>query len=146
MSKNFFLVILITHITAIGVGIYGGMKYENSKNLNVGQNVSVSERQQRSQESGGNGNFRNRMGRQQGGFVIGEIISKDDKSITVKMGDGGSKIIFYSNTSEVDKFVSGALSDLEVGKNVSVNGVANSDGSITAETIQLRPASKINGS
>jgi len=145
---NKVLVSIFITATIVGAGaFYGGMKYANGKNLRAGQNfrnISSEERQQRSQESGGNGNFRNRTGRQQGGFVAGEIINKDDKSIIVKIRDGGSKIIFYSNTSEVGKFVNGAFSDLEVGKNVSISGVSNSDGSITAESIQLIPVSKIN--
>ena len=62
------------------------------------------------------------------GFLIGEIISKDGQSIIVKLRDGGSKIVFCSENAEIGKFVSGSMSDLEVGKTVMVNGKANDDG------------------
>ena len=36
--------------------------------------------------------------------------------------------------------MTGALSDVSVGQNIMANGKTNSDGSITAQTIQIRPA------
>lgn len=134
MQKIFFAV-LATAILAGGASFFGGMKYA--------QNQAQADRQQRMQQFGGTGNgFRNgaQGNRSAGGFASGEILSKDDKSITIKMRDGGSKIIFYSGVTEIGKFVTGAVSDLAVGKTVSVNGTANSDGSITAQSMQVRPA------
>jgi len=131
--KKTLLSILAVAVVVGGGAFYGGMKYAENK--------AVSDRQQRIQQFGGSGTgFRNggSGNRTAGGFASGEILSKDDKSITIKMRDGGSKIIFFSDTTEIGKFVNGASSDLEVGKNVSINGTANSDGSITAQTIQLR--------
>jgi hypothetical protein len=84
------------------------------------------------------------MGTRNGeGSVSGEIISKDDNSVTVKLKDGGSKIVFYSEATEISKTVDGMVIDLEVGKTVVVSGTTNQDGSITAKTVQLRPVISI---
>ncbi|MDP3988080.1 MAG: hypothetical protein Q8P80_02955 [Candidatus Levybacteria bacterium] len=152
MNKQIIIAIAIAAIVGTS-SFYGGMKYAQSKasqgrvsqadfqNL---QNLSPEERQQRIQELGANaGGFRGGSGSGQrggSGFTAGEIIAKDDKSVTVKLQNGGSKIVFLSDSTEIMKFAAGALSDLEIGKNISINGTVNSDGSITAQLIQLRPA------
>jgi len=126
------MTVLLVAVLIGGTAFYGGMKYNQSK--------TASDKQQRFQQTGANisGGFRGGRSGMMGDFVSGEIISKDDKSITVKMRDGGSKIVFLSNTTEIGKFVNGNLADLLVGKNVTINGKANQDGSITAQSVQIR--------
>lgn len=74
-----------------------------------------------------------------GGFVSGEVISKDSMGITVKLPSGGSKIIFLSNKTSVTKTVSDTTGNITVGKQVTITGTANSDGSMTANAVQIRP-------
>ena len=134
--KNTILVVIVTAIIFGGAAFYGGMLYAKSTNKGLGNFRDFS-----GANAGGArpGNGAGRGTGQNGGFASGDIISKDDKSITVKMRDGGSKIIFLSDKTEVGKFTGGALSDLEIGKTVTITGAANSDGSITAQSIQIRP-------
>lgn len=73
------------------------------------------------------------------GFIAGEIISRDDKSVTVKLNDGGSRIVFLSESTKVIKSADAALVDLESGSKIFANGMPNQDGSITAQSIQLSP-------
>jgi hypothetical protein len=140
---------IIIAIVIIGGGaFYGGMKYgQSNPSTGSGQsaaaglaNLTPEQRQARIQQMEGTaasgGQRRIQTG---GGFVSGEIISKDEKSITVKLTDGSSKIIFYSGTTQIGKMTNGTSNDIEIGKTVSVNGTANSDGSITAQSIQIRP-------
>lgn len=130
--------IIIAIIVAGGAAFYGGMKYQATTAANI-QNLSPEARRQMFQQAGGIDGGRNSGARAGGGFTTGEIIAKDDMSITIKFRDGGSKIIFVSATVEVTKSVKGSLSDLEIGKTVSVGGKQNADGSVTAETVQVRP-------
>ncbi|MDP2708714.1 MAG: hypothetical protein Q8O93_01505 [bacterium] len=133
----------IIALLVVGAGsFYGGMLYGKGKG--GAQNSAFGQRQSfGANGTGGALRIRNGSGGNLaagGGFVNGDIIAKDDKSITVKLPDGGSKIVFLSDSVQVMKSVSGALADLAVGENVTVSGGANADGSITAQTIQLRTA------
>jgi hypothetical protein len=126
-------------VIIVGCGsFYGGMKYASASR-------SANMRGAFGQAGGlpgavGATGTRARQGVAGGGFINGDIVSMDDKSITVKSKDGSSKIVFLSGTTEIGKFVTGALSDLTAGLTVMVTGKTNSDGSVTAQSIQIRPA------
>ncbi len=120
-----------------GSSFYGGLKYGESKAAPAGARFQVFG--QGAQRGGASAGTQQRANRG-GGFVSGDIMSVDDKSLTIKSRDGGSRIILLSGSTEVSKFSAGALSDLQVGDSVTVTGKTNTDGSITAQTIQERPA------
>jgi len=61
----------------------------------------------------------------------------------VKIRDGSLKIVFFSDSIEITKSIDGAPDDLETGKSITASGAANSEKSITAQTIQLRQAPQI---
>ena len=133
MAKK-IIPIIIALIVVGGGAFYGGMQFAQSK-----MPQGFAQRQQLGASA--IGSLNERTGNRAGvGFVAGEIIAKDDKSITVKLQDGGSKIVFLSGSTEIVKSVSGTSNDLEVGKTVMINGTTNQDGSITAKSIQERPS------
>lgn len=149
MSIKKTLPILVIAVLAVGGGsFYGGMLYGKSQAIESlaaqrgGANAFFADGQRGQNgfrptgQSGTGGFVGSRNG---GGLVNGEIISVDDQSVTVKLRDGGSKIVLLSEKTEISEFVSGELGDLAVGKNVMVMGTVNSDGSVTAQTVQLRP-------
>ncbi|PIQ72757.1 hypothetical protein COV86_01415 [Candidatus Roizmanbacteria bacterium CG11_big_fil_rev_8_21_14_0_20_35_14] len=126
--KNNIVLIIVLALLVGGLGFYGGMKYQQS------QRVSFS------------GQFNNRQGirsgtNSRGGFqpVSGEIIASDDKSITVKLQDGSSKIILLSDKTQINKAETVDKSQLKTGEKVAVFGTENTDGSVTATNIQLNP-------
>jgi hypothetical protein len=138
---------IVIAIIVVGAGtFFGGMKYAESKNPLGGnlQNLSSDQRRQLFQQMGvgaGAGLRGGTVGNGAGaGLVAGDIIAKDANSVTIKLRDGGSKIVFFSDSTQVIKTVDGNSSDLEVGKSATVTGTTNSDGSITAKQIQVQPA------
>ncbi len=74
-----------------------------------------------------------------GNLTSGEIISKDDKSLTIKLNDGGSKIVYFSASTTISQMSTTSPADLSVGQSVSATGSTNSDGSVSAQMIQVRP-------
>jgi len=88
-----------------------------------------------------------------GGGVFGQIVAVDANSITVELSapggpntngtastGTGSKIVFYTGQTAISKMATGTSSDLVVGTEVTVQGTANPDGSVSAQTISIRPA------
>ena len=74
-----------------------------------------------------------------GSAVMGTVLSQDAQSITVSLRNGGSQIIFLSGSTSVMKSVAGATTDIAVGQNIVATGTTNSDGSLTATSVQIRP-------
>ena len=133
--KKILPIVIITLIIAGVGGFYGGIKYNQSKSPSLFQ-------KQREQFFQGNvgENFPDGLGNKKAGFSFlnGEVIDKDEQSLTIKMPDGGSRIVFFSDFTEISKIANGLIDDIEIGKQVMVNGEENPDGSCTAETIQIK--------
>ena len=112
-----------------GGSFFAGMKYQARKQPQTGKFGTFGQ---------GNGQLQQR-GRLGFRPVNGEIISQDDKSITVKLQDGSSRIVLLTDNTAVNKSAEGTKSDLKVGERVAVFGTENSDGSVTAQNVQLNP-------
>ncbi len=119
------MVILILVFTA--GGFFMGMKYQESKSGRFAN-----------QQSGFN---MMRQGRGQNAFrpTAGEIINADDKSITVKLQNGSTKIVLLTEKTAINKAEKATKDDLKTGERVAIFGQENTDGSVAAQTIQLNP-------
>ena len=142
MNKNKKIVLVVVGIIVLVGAFYGGMLYGKS---NTGAQAAP-----QGGATARTGQF-GRGGRSGGGFVSGEILSKDATSITIKLNNNdptatttgtGSKIIFVDTSTTVSKMASGSLNDLNAGTQVSITGTTNADGSVTAKSIQIRPQIK----
>lgn len=131
--------IVITAVVAIIIGagaFFGGMKYQESRLAN-----SRGQFRQQGGQAGGRGQFGQRFNGRGAGAraVAGEVISLDEKSITVKLPDNSSKIVLLTDATTISKSAEGTKSDLKTGERVAVFGTTNSDGSVTAQNVQLNP-------
>lgn len=134
--NNKILTIIIVILVGVGT-FFAGTKYQESKSPTFARQFTNNGQETRMNgQFQGNGNNTNRMGFRP---VMGEIISSDDKSITVKMQDGSSKIVLVSDSTDINKADKANKEELKVGEKVSVFGTSNSDGSVTAQSIQLNP-------
>ena len=125
------MIVLVIALVVGAASAYGGYSYRAS------------------QISSARGNFAGRTGvaaragvqaRIGGGRISGDVISTDANSITIKLADGSSKIILLSGQTMIDKATQGSKTDLTSGAKVAVFGTTNSDGSVTAQNIQINPA------
>jgi hypothetical protein len=70
----------------------------------------------------------------------GQISSIDATSLTVKMADGSSRIVLFSDKTTYENTTKATKDDLKTGAQVRVIGTANADGSVTAANVTLNPA------
>lgn len=128
--KNINTIAIVLLIAGLGGGFLIGAQYQKSQKP-AGQFNAGQGRRSGGQQNGGNSRP-----------VVGEILSADDKSMTVKLPDGSSKIVLFSANTQINKTATVAVADLTVGQRVAVFGSGNSDGSITAANISLNPQTR----
>lgn len=132
MIRSKQLAIFLLAIILVGAGaFYGGSQYQQRKLQNA--------RREFLGAGAGRGQFGQRAGTSGLKAVNGTIISQDEESISVELPDGSSKIVLLSESSVINKTEEGSREDLSEGTRVVVTGQENSDGSITAQNIQLNP-------
>lgn len=125
--KNNIVVILAIVCLVLGFG--GGYYFSNYqfKKLRPNFGNQIPDRQNSGQ-------------RQQpgfGGMIMGEVVSQDEKSITIKMQDESTKMVILSESTVYSINQSTDKSEIITGDQIRVIGSANSDGSITAQNIQM---------
>jgi len=130
IKKNVPLVIGIVAIVFATGGFFGGLKYQQSKTPTFSRG-----------QFQGSGMGQNRTGgaRAGGGMVAGTILSMDATSMTVKLNDNSSKIVILGSGATFAKSTDGTIADLKVGERVSAFGTTNTDGSVTAQSVQINP-------
>ena len=74
-----------------------------------------------------------------GGMLAGTVVSISGQEVTIKTPDGSSHIVLMTPNTTVSKSVAGSVNDLTSGTSVLVSGTPNTDGSLSANLIQLRP-------
>ncbi len=117
-------ILIIIIVIVVGAGaFFGGMQY------------------QKSQRSTRSGQFANRFGQNGQNFrpVRGSILSIDNDTLTVKLANGSSTIVVLSGSTAYMKEAAAAKTDLKTGDTVMAIGTSNSDGSVTAQSIQINP-------
>lgn len=121
--------IIIGAIVLAGVSFYAGTLVKGSTPAQSANGA----RGQFSARTGGQG-----MMRTGGQVTAGKVISKDDKSVTVSLRDGGSKIIFFTASTSIEKPTKADIGELASGTQISAIGSSLPDGSISAQSIQIR--------
>ena len=131
--KPVYVIIIVILVTA--GAFLGGVEYQKRQTprLQFSNGQSAAQR----------GPFQQRIGTQGFRPVSGEITESDNTSVTIKLSDGSSKIIIISNATSINKAEAGSKADLLAGVKIAALGKENSDGSITAQNIQLNPQDRL---
>lgn len=140
--KTKIIAIAVVGLLVVG----GGLFYASTKFLGNDERPNPSQMgpqggQMRGGQATTTGEMMGRSGAMDG-RTVGEIVAKDDASITIKTPDGSSRVVLISSSTSVNKMTAGStttgsITDLVVGENVMVVGATNADGNINAESIQL---------
>ncbi len=133
MNKNTTIILgIVLIILALGGGFYAGMKYQSQKISSNFAGVA------------GNGTIRQRFGGLGQNFrpIRGEVLGMDKNTLTVKLSDGSTKVVVLSSATVFFKSSTASSSDVKTGDTVNVVGSQNSDGSVTAQDIQINPPAR----
>ncbi|MDE2213311.1 MAG: hypothetical protein KGJ34_02145 [Patescibacteria group bacterium] len=130
MQRNHLIIGIIILIVVAGLSFWTGTHYASSQTPGNGT------------FGRGGGQYFTAGGRggAGGSIAAGQILSISPTSLTLELASGSSEVVYFATSTQVLQTTTGSLNDLSVGVNVAITGTSNSDGSLTAENIQIRPA------
>ncbi len=124
MQKHIILTVVVAVVVG-SIAFYGGMRYQSSfRESGVGRFGPM-----------GSAGVRTGQNRP----VLGDVVTVDADSLTVKMTDGSTKIVNIAPSTTYSKTENGKKEEVVVGTKVNVFGPTNSDGSVTAQSVQINP-------
>lgn len=142
MNKMRWAVVIVAIVFA-GVGFWGGTLYASS---------TKAETTATSRFGAGAAGFAGRTGGAgftgaTGDGTVGTVIALGNGTFTVQLPSStsttattGTKLVLVDNATEIDELESVPVSNIKVGQSVTVAGSSNSDGSVTATSVMIRPA------
>jgi hypothetical protein len=142
MSKKVVITLgVIVLVLAVGGGaFYGGMLFQQQQAANA--RAAFANRGGGGGGGGGGGFFGGGNGGNGGGRgAVGQIKSIDGNTITLSTPQSVVKVTL-TGTTQIEKFVAGSSSDLQVGTRIVVRGAADSSGNVTADNIQITAPSQ----
>ena len=136
-NKNMVIIVAVILIVVAAVGgFFGGMQYQKSQSRTAfagagfGGGNGGAYRQFAGGQNGQNNNFR---------AVRGQVLSLSNGTMTVKLNNGSTEIVVLSGSTTFAQAAKASLSDVKTGDTVNVVGSSNSDGSVTAQDVQINP-------
>lgn len=133
MHRQKFIIGVIALCVVGGGAFYAGMSYGKSSTARQPERSAFGQ--------GLTGRTTAMAGQARGSFNGGKIVSVSPNSISIQSPMSSStQIVLLSEQTKIFKSVSGNHTDLTVGADITVTGPANSDSSVSAQTIQVRPS------
>ncbi len=129
-EKHHLIVGVVALVVGIGIGYFiphGGAAMRGS----FAQNGTFTHN--------GTGGFAMR-GANGASALSGTIAQVSSGSLTLDTRDGSSHVVLLTPETSVSKSVTGTTTDLTVGSAVMIAGTQNSDGSLSAMSVTIRPA------
>jgi len=121
MSKK--LLVIIAIIVALGVGFGGGILV-GSHNKGV--------------HSSKNGHKGHHALARKGSAISGKVLSESGSTITIQLSSGSTETIYTGSNTIYTQLTPITSSNISTGSTIMVIGSKNSNGSITADKIQLK--------
>ncbi len=132
MQKNMIIVVVVAFLVGTGAGYAGSHAFARPDAFAQQGDTAMFAR------NGMNATRRGMFGGN--GMLTGTVTQNANGNLTLNTRDGSSHVVLLNASTTVSKSVAGSLSDIAAGTNVIISGTPNSDGSISASFVQLRPA------
>ena len=141
MKTQQLVIVAVGAVIIAALAFYGGMQYQKSQGRQAfaGGFAGASGQFGGTRGAGGTAGGGAANSATRGRPVVGSIVNQDASSFTVKLADGSTKIVLIDDKTIFDKTSTVPQSEVKTGENVGVFGITNTDGSITAQNVQLNP-------